>query len=237
MDLTIDWIETAIRLLVAAGLGGLIGLERELDGQDAGFRTHLLLALGAAVFGLVSVGAFTAFTAPRADTNVVVDVTRIASYVAAGVGFIGGGAIIKHGGIVKGITTAASLWVVAAIGLAAGLGHWQSAVVACATALFALAVLQPVSNALSRRQHRREASLWIETTAGADVGEVIRVAIEHGLAIRTIEIGLDPSSAGGKELQISTWPGGAHATDDIVAAIAARSDVSMVTTGSSPHES
>lgn len=230
MDLTIDWVETVIRLLLAAGLGGLIGLERELDGQDAGFRTHLLLSLGAAVFGLISVGAFDDFTARRAETNVAIDITRIASYVAAGVGFIGGGAIIKHAGVVKGITTAASLWVAAAVGLASGLGHWQSATVAAAVALVALALLQPVSRVLSRRQRTQEASLWIETTSGADLREIIGAIKDHGVALRTIEFGLDPSSAGGQELRIETWSSGAQPDDDLLAEIAARADVSLVTT-------
>src|SRR5690606_21114218 len=70
---SIDWWDAALRLLAAAGLGGVIGLEREADGQAAGFRTHLLLALGAALFGLVSVGAFEDFTARRGETNVNID--------------------------------------------------------------------------------------------------------------------------------------------------------------------
>jgi putative Mg2+ transporter-C (MgtC) family protein len=237
MDLGIDWIESAIRLIVAAALGGLIGIERELDGQDAGFRTHLLLSLGAAVFGVVSIGAFADFTAQQADTNVVVDITRIASYVAAGVGFIGGGAIIKHGGIVKGITTASSLWVAAAIGLAAGLGHWPSAVIACGAAIFALAVLRPVSTALSERQRRKEASLWIDTTPDARIDQLIQEVVDHGIAIRSVEMGLEPAPSGGRQLQISTWPGGGGATDELLSAISARSDVTMVTTGAAPRQS
>jgi putative Mg2+ transporter-C (MgtC) family protein len=110
----LGWLETVARLALAGCLGGLLGLEREYDGQDAGFRTHLLVVVGSALFAVLSVGAFDDFLVPRADSNVSVDVTRIAAYVAPGIGFIGGGAILKHGGKVSGITTAASLWSAAA---------------------------------------------------------------------------------------------------------------------------
>ena len=142
-------IEIVGRLLLAALLGGILGIERELDGQDAGFRTHLLLALGAALFGAISVGAFTDF-ATRSPTNVQVDVTRVASYVAAGIGFIGGGAILKDRGTITGITTATSLWTGAAVGLAAGLGFWVGAVATAVIALAALRGLKPLSNWLQR---------------------------------------------------------------------------------------
>jgi putative Mg2+ transporter-C (MgtC) family protein len=143
-------IEVVGRLLLAALLGGILGVERELDGQDAGFRTHLLLALGAALFGAISVGAFTDF-ADSSATNVQVDVTRVASYVAAGIGFIGGGAILKHRGTITGITTATSLWTSAAVGLAAGLGFWVGAVATAVIAVAALRGLKPFSNWLQNR--------------------------------------------------------------------------------------
>jgi putative Mg2+ transporter-C (MgtC) family protein len=142
-------IEIVGRLLLAALLGGILGIERELDGQDAGFRTHLLLALGAGLFGAISAGAFTDFVSTSA-TNVQVDVTRVASYVAAGIGFIGGGAILKHRGHITGITTATSLWTGAAVGLAAGLGFWVGAVATTVIALLALRALKPLSNWLER---------------------------------------------------------------------------------------
>src|SRR4051812_45090116 len=97
------------RLGAAVGLGALIGLEREVDGHDAGVRTHALLTLGAALFGLVSVGAFDAFIGPSGGSNVQIDVTRIASYLVAGAGFIAGGSIVKSSDRVWGLTTAASL--------------------------------------------------------------------------------------------------------------------------------
>jgi putative Mg2+ transporter-C (MgtC) family protein len=115
------------RLLLAAVVGGAIGFERETAGQDAGLRTHLMLALGAAIFGEISVGAWDHFQTPTANSIFRADVTRVASYVAAGIGFVGGGAIVKSAGQVRGLTTAASLWVAGAAGLGAGVGFWLPA--------------------------------------------------------------------------------------------------------------
>jgi uncharacterized membrane protein YhiD involved in acid resistance len=122
--------EVLLRLTVAGLFGSAIGLERELEGHDAGIRTHALLAVGSALFGAISVGAFGAFVGPRATNDVSFDPSRVASYVMAGIGFLGAGVILKRGENVKGLTTAASIWVVSAVGLAAGLGFWAGALVA-----------------------------------------------------------------------------------------------------------
>jgi len=138
------WVVLA-RLAGATGLGMLLGIDRELDGHEAGIRTHALLALGSALFGAISVGAFGAYVvASKSATNVTVDVSRVASYVAAGVGFLGAGTILKKGDRVKGLTTAASLWVTAAVGLAAGLGFWPGAVAAALLAFAGLVSERPV---------------------------------------------------------------------------------------------
>ncbi len=110
--------DLAIRLIAAATCGALIGFEREIHDKPAGMRTHLLLALGSAIFTVLSAHGFSS-TAPTA-----VDPSRISAQIVAGVGFLGAGAIIKDGAWVRGLTTAASLWVTAAIGLAAGAGSY-----------------------------------------------------------------------------------------------------------------
>lgn len=137
-------LDVVIRLTVATGLAAVMGLQREFDGHDAGVRTHALLAGGAALFGAISVGAFGEAVTGDA-TNVRVDVTRIASYVAAGIGFLGGGVIVKKDGRAHGLTTAASLWSAAAIGLAAGLGFWVGAVTATALSLVLRLLEGPVA--------------------------------------------------------------------------------------------
>lgn len=144
---------TAVRLGAAAAFGALVGLEREMDGHAAGTRTHALLALGAAVFGVLSIGAFGAFLMPRNTTDVSYDPSRIASYVAAGIGFLGGGAIMKRDDGVKGLTTAASLWVVSAVGLASGLGFWTAAGLGSAIALVVLLADRPLRGLV--RRYRR----------------------------------------------------------------------------------
>jgi putative Mg2+ transporter-C (MgtC) family protein len=195
MDATVlEWWEVTVRIAAAGFLGGLIGTEREIDGQDAGFRTHLLLALGTALFGVVSIGAFNDFVTERADTNVQVDVTRIASYVAAGVGFIGGGAIIKSGGTVKGITTAASLWTTAAVGLAAGLGLWSGAIAATVFALVALAGLKPISRWF-RHRFLGDDAMAVVLRPGADVASLVAdLQTEAGPRLREVVIGASPDS-------------------------------------------
>lgn len=146
----VGWLDVTVRLLVAVAVGAVVGVEREADGKDAGVRTHMLLALGAATFGLVSVGGFSDFVGEPGKSNVTVDVSRVASYVAAGIGFLGGGTILKGDDRIHGLTTAASLWVVAAAGLAAGLGFVSAALVAGGVATVVLLADRPL-HALVRR--------------------------------------------------------------------------------------
>lgn len=134
----VAWWDTILRLVLAATYGGLLGVEREQRNKDAGLRTHVLVALGAGAFGLVSVGSFGSSELADAPRAVTVDPTRIASYVAAGVGFIGAGIIRRSEDGVHGLTTAASIWVAAAVGLAAGLGYWDAGLVAAVIGLVVL---------------------------------------------------------------------------------------------------
>jgi putative Mg2+ transporter-C (MgtC) family protein len=182
-----EW-EVVGRLLLAAAVGAALGIEREADGQDAGLRTHLMLALGAAVFGLVSVGGFDAFMT-SSDTNVQVDVTRVASYVAAGIGFIGGGAILKQAGGIRGLTTAASLWVAAGSGLAAGLGMWTAALTGTAIALLSLAALKPVGVVVRRIAKHRGHTLTIVLRDGAAASDVLRLVEGSGLHYSSMQAG------------------------------------------------
>ena len=108
--------------LFAATLAGVLGVERELTEQPAGFRTHILVGLGAALFSIVSAYGFQSIVAasPRLTANA--DVTRVASQIVVGIGFLGGGAILKYGASIRGLTTAANLWITAAVGLAVSAG-------------------------------------------------------------------------------------------------------------------
>jgi putative Mg2+ transporter-C (MgtC) family protein len=135
-------LEAVIRLLAAGGLGAVVGLEREANDQPAGLRTHLTVALGAALFGVISTLGFSEFVAGQRDVNIQFDVTRVASQVVVGIGFLGAGVIFRSGSRVRNLTTAASLWATAAVGLAAGVGDIGVAVVGAAVLLVALMILR-----------------------------------------------------------------------------------------------
>src|SRR3954447_16774107 len=128
---SIGWEDIVLRLVAGLLLAGAIGLEREVAGQPAGLRTHITVGLGAALFGIISVHGFDAYVAGRNTNNYQIDVSRVASQVVVGIGFLGAGAILKEGASIRGLTTAASLWATAAIGLAAGLGSFFAAAAAC----------------------------------------------------------------------------------------------------------
>ncbi|WP_370246285.1 MgtC/SapB family protein [Candidimonas sp. SYP-B2681] len=130
-----------LRLTMATILGAAIGFERELRGKDAGLRTHMLVSLGAAIFILV----------PLQSGMEIDDASRVLQGIIAGIGFLGAGAIIKFSnrGEIKGLTTAASIWVAAGIGIAAGMGREATAVVSTLAALFILVVLRRVEEDLS----------------------------------------------------------------------------------------
>ncbi|MDQ3866622.1 MAG: MgtC/SapB family protein, partial [Actinomycetota bacterium] len=129
--------ELALRLTVAALLTGLIGLERELRERAAGLRTHMLVGIGSALFTVVSAYAWSDFVFSR-QGGTVLDPTRVAAHIVTGIGFLGAGSIIRHGLAIRGLTTAAGLWVVAAIGMAAGAGYYSAALVATGIVLIGL---------------------------------------------------------------------------------------------------
>ena len=137
-----DQLDLVLRLTVGLVLGAIIGFERELHSQPAGFRTHSVVALGAAIFTVVS--AF-AFTGPGSDP------TRIAAQIVSGIGFIGAGTIIQGRGQVRGLTTAASLWSVAGIGMAAGAALYGVAAAGTVLMLVVLSILDRVERFARRR--------------------------------------------------------------------------------------
>jgi len=140
--------EVLIRLLVAAALGSLVGLERERLSWAAGIRTHMLVSVGACLFMLVS--AF-GFSDSLKGDHVVLDPSRAAAQVVSGIGFLGAGAILARGEIVRGLTTAASIWSVAAIGLAVGGGLYFPAAASTVIILVILAGIKPLEEAYRSR--------------------------------------------------------------------------------------
>ncbi len=130
--------EIMLKLVVAAALGGLIGLERETHGRPAGLRTNILVCVGAALVMAVA----------RTASSGVVDPGRAMAGVVTGIGFLGAGAIIKMGNIVRGLTTAACIWLVAALGIAVGQGLFVLAAITTGVALFVLVVIDKLSRAI-----------------------------------------------------------------------------------------
>jgi putative Mg2+ transporter-C (MgtC) family protein len=131
--------ETILRLLLAAGVGAAVGFEREAQGQLAGLRTNALVAVGAALFTLVGAYGFA-----ELERSANVDPMRVAAQVVSGIGFIGAGVILRDGGAVRGVTTAAALWTSAALGIAAGAGQYLAAVAGTAVVLLVLIGLRAI---------------------------------------------------------------------------------------------
>lgn len=179
-------VEALLRLVAAAILGGAIGFERELRDHEAGLRTHLLVAVGSCVFTLVSAYAWADWTFSR-ESGIVFDPTRIAAQIVTGVGFLGAGAIIVRGVNVRGLTTAATLWVVAAIGMAAGTGYYPVALGATAVVLVSLGPLRVVSRRMVARVRPEEAALTIDLAPEADAAAVVAQIEQLGGQIETVE--------------------------------------------------
>lgn len=154
----IDDGAVALRLVLAALAGAALGFERELKNRPAGLRTHILVATGAALFAMVSAYGFQDVITDSGSLSqgqgapIRADVTRVASQIVVGIGFLGAGTIIRYKGRVRGLTTAAGLWIAAAAGLAAGLGFWVGLGVAVGIALLSLAALRPIEKKMERRQ-------------------------------------------------------------------------------------
>jgi putative Mg2+ transporter-C (MgtC) family protein len=165
--------ETILRLVVAAVLGGLVGLERERLEWAAGMRTHALVSLGSALFMVVSIFGFSDILNER---HVVLDPSRVAAQVASGIGFIGAGTIILRREVVKGLTTAASIWAVAAVGLAVGGGMFLAA--GAATLLALLVLAKPLKARIfpNRKEARRVRLVVGRGTALAELREEIEAS-------------------------------------------------------------
>ncbi|WP_058305766.1 MgtC/SapB family protein [Gracilibacillus massiliensis] len=137
--------------MIALVLAGLIGFEREVNKHSAGFRTHILVGVSSCLMMLLSVNGFDYFI--ENFDNVRFDPARIPSYVISGIGFLGAGTIIVHGGTIKGLTTAASIWAVAGLGLIVGIGMYKEAIITTLIILVSLVVLNKFEKKLHSKNH------------------------------------------------------------------------------------
>ncbi|WP_174615368.1 MgtC/SapB family protein [Virgibacillus ihumii] len=173
-----------IRVLIALVLSGLIGFERELKRHSAGFRTHILVGVGSCLMMLLSLYGFEAFIDEY--DNIRFDPARIPSYVISGIGFLGAGTIIVNGMTIRGLTTAASIWAVAGLGLVVGAGMYAPAVFTTFVILLSLVFLNNIEKMFSKSR----SSDLIEIVAFSDlkIEKVIAIFESFQLSIKQVEI-------------------------------------------------
>jgi putative Mg2+ transporter-C (MgtC) family protein len=182
----VEWWDILLRIAVAAALTGAIGLERERRERAAGLRTHMLVGVGSALFTIVSAYGWTDFGF-SGSSGIVFDPTRIAAQIVTGIGFLGAGAIIRHGLSVRGLTTAAGLWVVAAIGMAAGAGYYSAALIATGLVLVGLGPLRWVESALVGATRGGGRMLEIDLVPTRPLAGVLAVIEERAVQLRSVE--------------------------------------------------
>jgi len=184
VDLITD--ETLIRILLAILLGGSIGLERELHGRAAGFRTHILVCLGATIITLASTKLYPGFASLTSNNVVRIDPGRIAAGIVTGIGFLGAGVILRSEKAVRGLTTAASIWFIAGLGIVIGLGLYRLSFEATVFALATLFLLRKTESYIRQDWY---ATVKVKANRKEDLlGEIIRICQEHDLTVKGYEI-------------------------------------------------
>jgi putative Mg2+ transporter-C (MgtC) family protein len=183
----VEWWDILLRIAVAAVLTGVIGLERERRERAAGLRTHMLVGVGSALFTIVSAYGWTDFGF-SGSSGIVFDPTRIAAQIVTGIGFLGAGAIIRHGVSVRGLTTAAGLWVVAAIGMAAGAGYYSAALIATGIVLVGLGPFRWLEGAATFGRFRRAGrQLEIDITKEHSIAEPLDVIDRRRVRVSRVQ--------------------------------------------------
>ncbi|MDK8276774.1 MAG: MgtC/SapB family protein [Peptoniphilus duerdenii] len=170
-----------IRIFLAAFLGAIIGIEREIKNRAAGFRTHIIVSVGACLIMLIGIDGIGEFSPDKAR-----DTARIAGQVVSGIGFLGAGTILQKRDKVSGLTTAATLWLSAAIGLAVGIGYYEGAIIATAICLITLISLKWVSDIINKRTTR--SYIMIFDSCNFDQDEFINYAEKEGIEVRKLDI-------------------------------------------------
>jgi putative Mg2+ transporter-C (MgtC) family protein len=217
----LSWAEILVRVVLAAGLGGAIGLERELREREAGLRTHMLVSVGAALFTMVSAYAWTDWRFST-EAGLVFDPTRIAAQVVTGIGFLGAGAIIRQGLSVRGLTTAATLWVVAAIGMATGAGYYTAAVITTVLVLFSLWPLRIAAFRVAERFRPEEGRLAVELGSGASAVSVLEAVETAGAQVSSLEFEEEGDS---RRVDLRVRLGTSRTAAELIDALAQAEDV------------
>lgn len=175
--------EIIFRLLLGALIGGIIGFEREVHGRAAGFRTQLIVCVAAVLIMIVSENYY--FYLHTIDSSLRIDPARISAGALIGIGFLGAGVIIKSGFAIRGLTTAASIWIVSAIGLAIGGGLYLEGIVTTAITIIALLALRIIEKKIKILRFK---NITVSVPATEDTGEVVRSIIENtGFSIHSVD--------------------------------------------------
>jgi putative Mg2+ transporter-C (MgtC) family protein len=177
-----------IRLLVACLLGGAVGFERDIHGRAAGLRTNMLVSMGAALFMLLSVAMAQIYSPGWESAGLRVDPGRIAAQIVTGIGFLGAGAIIKAGFNIRGLTTAACLWLSAGIGMAAGAGFFEMAILVTLIGLFVLVVVNRFERIYAKDSYR---VLKITVSNEVEISGIIEVVKRKHLKILFLDFDRD----------------------------------------------
>ncbi|MGG1518686.1 MgtC/SapB family protein [Paenibacillus oryzisoli] len=189
----ISHFDLTLRLVLSLLLGGCIGLEREWSNHAAGLRTHILVCLGSTTIMLLSIYGFSEFFI--SEPALRGDPARLAAQVISGIGFLGAGAIMRTGATVSGLTTAASIWVVAAIGLSVGAGFYYVSIVAVILVLFCLFVLNHWEKYLNRKRKQEEFTVRVPDDPRC-LSEVVNRLVELDVQIRHIQVRRSPEDNG-----------------------------------------
>ena len=208
-----DTWEALGRVALAALLGGMIGLDRELRGHAAGLRTNILVSAAAAVFADVSINGFAELRG--------YDPSRVAADVVSGIGFLGAGAIFASGGRPRGLTTAAALWASAALGLAIGVGRWQVAIGLLVLSLAALVVVDMLADRMLNTRRLAVRDLYVVIPDASSMTPVQDHLYRHHLAIRQLDM-VELGSRVGVDLVVT------GTEDDIEQAVGSIRDVDGV---------
>lgn len=178
MELTL--VDASVRLLIALGLGAAVGIEREINQQSAGLRTHILVCMGSTLFTIVSISDLSMHShtlQPVVEGAVQYtfnkDPSRIAAQIVTGIGFIGGGALLRHGATIRGLTTAASLWMMASIGMLVGVGMFKIATLATVLAFIVLFTIGHMEHAFLHKQLKGYNRLRMRLSV--DIQSVVRM--------------------------------------------------------------